>query len=134
MLPMPLHFIPALWSRLFCVLCAVSLTATALHSEPFDVGDATKRTFDVPAGDAHVALKQFAQQAGLELLYSAREIAGAKTNAVKGELTAQDALKRLLSGTRLIATPGKNRGAVAVTRAPDPNGSRAAPMEIGDRP
>lgn len=134
MLPISLYFIPARWSRLFCVLCVVCLTATALRSEDIDIGDTTKRTFNVPAGDAHVALKQFAQQAGLELLYSAREIAGAKTNAVKGELTAQDALKRLLSGTRLIATPGKNRGAVAVTRAPDPNGSRAAPTEIGGRP
>lgn len=134
MLPIPLHIIAARWSRLFCALCTVSFTAAALRSEAFEVGDTTKKTFNVPAGDAHVALKQFAQQAGLELLYSAREIAGAKTNAVKGELTTQDALKRLLSGTRLIATPGKNRGAVAVTRAPDPNGSRAAPKEIGDRP
>ncbi|MBP7142311.1 MAG: STN domain-containing protein [Opitutaceae bacterium] len=119
---------------LFCLICVILSTAATLRSEANDVGDTTRRIFDVPAGEAHIALKQFAQQAGLELLYSAREIAGAKTNAVKGELTARDALKRLLSGTSLIAMPGKSRGAVAVTRAPDPNGSRAAPTEIGRRP
>ncbi|MBP8256309.1 MAG: STN domain-containing protein [Opitutaceae bacterium] len=134
MLHVPLHFTLARGRRLFCALFAVFTVATALRSEAYDAGDATKRTFDVPAGDAPIALKQFAQQAGMELLYSAREIAGARTNAVKGELTAHEALEKLLSGTSLIATPGKSRGAVAVTRAPDPNGSRAAPTEIGCRP
>jgi outer membrane receptor for ferric coprogen and ferric-rhodotorulic acid len=46
--------------------------------------DAAKKSFDVPAGDAPHSLKQFAQQSGLELLYSTKEIAGATTNAVKG--------------------------------------------------
>lgn len=87
-----------------------------------EVGDSTKKSFDVPAGEASVALKQFAQQAGVELLYSAKEIGGTRTNAIKGVLTPQEALMKMLSGTKLIATPGKDRGAVAVTRAPDPNG------------
>lgn len=121
-------------TRLVCALCFVFSAAVVLRSEAIEVEHATKRTFDVPAGDAPVALKQFAQQSGLELLYSTRAIEGAKTNPVKGELTVHEALKRLLSGTNLIATPGKNRGAFAVTRTPDPNESRAPPTETGDRP
>lgn len=123
MLNTPRHplFILTRLLRLTCILCFGFSVAALLRGES-EVGDTATRSFDIPAGEAHVALKQFAQQAGLELLYSAREIAGTKTNAVKGVFTPQEALKHMLSGTRLIATPGKNRGAVAVTRAPDPNG------------
>lgn len=95
---------------------------SGLSASTAEVREGAKKTFDVPAGEAPVALKQFAQQAGLELLYSAKEISGVRTNAVKGTFTPHEALRKLLNGTKLIATPGKNRGAVAVTRAPDPNG------------
>lgn len=103
-------------------LCIGFGAAFAAQPAAADAGNATKKSFDVPAADAPVSLKQFAQQAGMELLYSAREVAGAKTNAVKGLLTPREALTKMLSGTKLIATPGKNRGAIAVTRAPDPKG------------
>lgn len=83
---------------------------------------AVKKSFNVPAGDAPTSLKQFAQQSGVELLYSPKEIEGTKTNAVKGYLTPREALAKLLDGTKLIATPGKTSGALAVTRAADPNG------------
>ena len=104
------------------VVCFGFCAASCLNAATAEFGDTSKKSFDVPAGDAPVSLKQFAQQAGLELLYSAREIAGAKTNAVKGVFTAREALAKMLTGTKLIATPGKSRGAVAVTRAHDPNG------------
>ncbi len=108
--------------RLAAVLCLGLSAASAGRAASDEAGEATKKSFDVPAAEAPVSLKQFAQQAGMELLYSAKEVAGAKTNAVKGVLTPREALSRMLSGTKLIATPGKNRGAIAVTRAPDPNG------------
>jgi hypothetical protein len=108
--------------RLAFVLSFGISAAPFLHAATAEFTDPSKKSFDVPAGDAPVSLKYFAQQAGLELLYSAKEIAGAKTNAVKGMFTAREALTKMLSGTKLIATPGKSRGAVAVTRAHDPNG------------
>ncbi len=107
--------------RLAAFLCFAG-SALNLNAATPVIGDAIKKAFDVPAAEAPLALKQFAQQSGLELLYSATEIGGAKTNAIKGVYTSQDALTKMLSGTKLIATPGKNRGAVAVTRAPSPNG------------
>jgi hypothetical protein len=116
----PLHVYRIL--HFAALLCFGLGAATAARAAGAEAGDAIKKSFDVPAADAPVSLKQFAQQAGLELLYSAREVAGAKTNAVKGLLTPREALTRMLSGTKLVATPGKNRGAIAVTRAPDPNG------------
>jgi hypothetical protein len=104
----------------FTTLCVFTLFS---FPPPLRAVDATgKRTFDVAAGDAPASFKQFAQQAGVELLYSPKEIAGAKTNAVKGYFTPHDALRKLLEGTKLIITAGKTSGALAVTRATAPNG------------
>ena len=110
--------------RLLALLASIFLGVIALHPAHADglMDQTAKKSFDVPAGDAPVSLKQFAQQSGLELLYSAKEIAGAKTNAVKGVFTPREALAKMLNGTKLVATPGKTSGALAVTRAPDPNG------------
>lgn len=113
---------PARFIRLAAVVCLGFSVAWGPNAAASETGAAAKRSFDVPAGDAPVSLKQFAQQAGLELLYSAREMEGARTNAVKGVFTPREALARMLTGTKLISTPGRTRGAVAVTRAPGPNG------------
>lgn len=117
----PCKKILTLTLHIACILCLGFSAGAALRGESPDVGDSATRTFDVPAGDAHITLKQFAQQARLELLYSAREIEGTRTNPIKGDFTPREALSKMLNGTKLIATPGRNRGAVAVTRAPDPN-------------
>lgn len=93
-----------------------------------------EKAFDIPAGKAATALKQFAQQSGLELLYSPKEIEGARTNAVKGRYLPHAALAKMLEGTELIATEGEQSGALAVRRIPDPNASRTAQAKAGDRP
>jgi len=93
-----------------------------------------RKTFNIAAGNATVSLKQFAQQSGLELLYSSSEIEGAQTKAVKGRFSSREALAKMLEGTELVATQGENSGALAVTRAPDPNGQRAARRTARDRP
>lgn len=116
------HNIFACVRRLVVILCFEFGLASIVSGATPEAADTAKRSFDVPAAEAPVSLKQFAQQAGLQLLYSAREIAGTKTNAVKGLFTPREALSKMLSGTKLIATPGQTRGAVAVTRAPGPNG------------
>jgi hypothetical protein len=117
MKPSDCRFMPAfLASIVLGFLAALSTQAAVVPDQP------AKKSFDVPAGNAPVSLKQFAQQSGLELLYSVKDIEGTKTNAVKGLFTPREALVKMLSGTKLIATPGKVSGAFAVTRAPDPNG------------
>lgn len=93
-----------------------------------------KKAFDIPAGNAAVALKQFAQQSGLELLYSTVEIKGTTTHAVKGRYQPLAALEKMLRGTDLIATQGEQSGAIAVRRVPDPNAPRTAQAKASDRP
>jgi outer membrane receptor protein involved in Fe transport len=95
--------------------------------------DDTKKNFDVPAGDAIATLKQAAQQGGVEIMFPAATVQGVKTNPVKGELGAGDALDRMLNGTGLVVVRDEKTGAFAVKKAPVPNVSRTAPP-ASDRP
>src|SRR5687768_2984345 len=63
-----------------------------------------RRQFDIPASDAVTSLKQFSEQSGRGLIVASESVRGVRTNAVKGDLTAGDALTRLLEGTGLVAS------------------------------
>lgn len=110
-------------------LCLASLLPVmAPAAEP------AKRAFDLPADDAAVTLKSFAEQSGQEIVYAVDLVKGTPTNAVKGEFTPKDALDQMLAGTTLVAASSKG-GLLAVTKAGDPKDQRAAqPATKSDRP
>ena len=78
-----------------------------------------KKDFSIEAGDAAMTLKEFAQQSGAELLYSADVVEGVKTHAVKGEFTPKDALEIMVADTVLVVSQGRTTGGLAVRRATD---------------
>lgn len=92
-----------------------------------------RRSFDLPAGPASAAFKQFIAQSQVQLLFVADEVEGVRTAAVRGDFTARDAIERLLAGTPLTAVQMPN-GAFAVKRNADPNVRRAALETNGDHP
>ena len=101
-------------------LCAFVLGTTARAA------DAAKKTYDVPAGDAATTLRQFGDQSGEQVVFPVDQVRGVKTNAVKGELTAREALNRMVGGTDLVVAQDKT-GALAVNRlAPPPTRAAAA--------
>ena len=93
---------------------------------------AAKVAFDITAGTAERTLKDFSLQSGLEVLFVTDAASGVKTNAVKGEFTAREAIDRLLAGTPLVTTQDERTGALRARRSDVPNAPRAAPT--GDRP
>lgn len=110
-------------------LALAALSSLAIAAEP------KPRAFDIPAGDAFTTLKQFAAQSEARLLYSVEAVKGVTTNAVKGSMTAREALGRLTAGSVLQVSENAADGALAVTRGSDdrPNAPRAAPV-AGARP
>ena len=80
----------------------------------------TKKTYNLPAGKAASTLKTFSEVSGKETLFAAETVRGVKTNPVKGELTAREALEALLDKTGLIAVTDEKTGAVAIQREADP--------------
>jgi iron complex outermembrane recepter protein len=62
---------------------------------------ADPRPFDVPAGEASTALRDFARQAGLQLLFDYAAVKKVKTHAVSGRFEPEAALTEMLQGTGL---------------------------------
>jgi len=83
----------------------------------------SKRSYDLPAGEAERTLKLFSQQSGLGIIVGSKALAGLRTHAVRGEMTAHEALARMLAGTGLVATQDDQNRAFAIRREDtDPNG------------
>ncbi len=79
-----------------------------------------KRSYDVPAGDAAKTLKEFSAQAGAQIAYPSAKVRGVQTNAVKGSLTAREALEQMLAGTDLVVVQNEATGALTVRRKTTP--------------
>src|SRR5258708_148462 len=106
--------------RIFAFLCVFPL----LHSLILAAEPAT-RNFDLPAGDAAVSLKLFAEQSGQEIIYAVDAVKGTPTSTVKGNYLAKDALDQMLAGTDLVVAQSKG-GLLVVKKSPDPKHQRAA--------
>jgi outer membrane receptor protein involved in Fe transport len=100
------------------LLCTAALcTAFAAHAEEFNV----------PAGDLKMGLDAYAQQSGVGILFSSDVVKGAKTRGVRGDLSARDALTKILAGTG-FATYRDPDGSIGISRqgsaneiTPEPN-------------
>ena len=123
-MPRPTPPLRLLW--FLTLLCVSGLRAYAA-----DVG---RRSFNLPADDAENALRLFATQSGLEVLFSRSSTAGVRTKALQGDYAPLDALNRLLAGTPLVATPEPRSGAIVVSRQraaaqPTPGGGQSSAVE-----
>ncbi len=67
------------------------------------VSTAHAADFNIPAGDLKSALGAYMAQSGVTLLVSGDTLKGARTGGVNGNLSADSALSRLLSGTGFTA-------------------------------
>jgi hypothetical protein len=95
-------------SRLW--ICGVILSAPlAVLADP--------QQFDIPAQPLPSALKAFALQAHVQLLYVYNVVADGRGNAVRGELDARRALDELLRGTGFEAAYASDTE-ITIRRAP----------------
>jgi outer membrane receptor protein involved in Fe transport len=84
--------------------------------------------FDIPAGDLKSALGAYMAETGVQLMVSESALRGAHTSGVKGSLTRDEALIRLLKGTGFSLHRDES-GAIGIVRTP-----QAANQPIPDFP
>src|SRR5580692_10110406 len=77
---------------------------------------ASAENFNIPAGDLSAALDAYTAQTGISLVVSAEAVKGAHTRGVHGDLSASDALLRILSGTGFVGRQAANGVAVVRNR------------------
>lgn len=109
------------------------LAGTVLGVAAF-AAEADRRRYEIPATDAARALKLFSEQSARTFVADGDLLRGVQTNPVRGELSPQEAVDRLLAGTALSATADARTGAFVIRRTESPNVSRAAPVPAGVRP
>lgn len=67
----------------------------------FEHAQAQTRDFSIPAQPAVTAIPEFARQARIQVVASARDLEGVRTPAIIGELKVRDAMERLIAGSPL---------------------------------
>jgi iron complex outermembrane receptor protein len=77
-----------------------------------------QQVFDVGGGDLKTALDAYIAQGGVQLLYKADDVKGMATRGVKGALSPQEALSRILEGTPLLTRRGDDGAIVIYAAAP----------------
>jgi TonB-dependent receptor len=83
------------------------------------------KSFAIAAQPASKGVQVFAQQSGLQVLASASDLDGVRTNAVEGTLPVDQALERLISGTGLTIKSNDGK-AIVLTRATAASAERVA--------
>jgi outer membrane receptor protein involved in Fe transport len=79
---------------------------------------AQTRKFDIPSQPAEKSIPLFARQAGIQIVANGVAVRGKRTNAVRGNMTVERALRALLSGTGLITRNGPSgSGIITVVAA-----------------
>lgn len=101
------------------------LSAAGVRAQSADL-----RSFDIPGQTAARALKLFSEQSGRTLIADGELLRGVQTNSVKGEMTPQAAIERMLAGTSLVPAFDPPSGGFAVKRVADPKEPRAVPVSV----
>ena len=97
------------WNNAFRTALMGSVAAVVMVAQP---AAAQTKTFNIPAQDAATAIPAFVKQSGLQVLATASDLQGVRTNAVTGSLSNDAALQQLIADTGL--TVKTNDGASAV--------------------
>lgn len=98
------------------ILSSTAIIASLAAAPAF----AQVRSFDIPAEAAVKAIPEFARQAQIQVIASARDLAGVRTPAVKGSMDSRQALRRLIAGTSLeIVSDDGQIVTLRSRRAPD---------------
>lgn len=122
-----------------CVGIAINAAATPAVARPAQ-GQVAVRDYDIPVQDLESALLKLGRQSGIDILYERDVLAGLRSAPVRGELTPQAAVARMLanaplvhrftSATAVLILPARATG---VTTVPGSTAAAAAPRLMLDR-
>ncbi|PTX98540.1 TonB-dependent receptor [Opitutus sp. ER46] len=111
------------WRRLALLLLLALLLPGARAA-----GTPEKRHWDLAGGDAAQTLRTFVELSGEQVFYLVPKVRGVKTNPVRGDFTAREAIAVMLARTALVAVEDEHTGAFMINRVPP---ARAAAPEGG---
>lgn len=107
-------------ATMLAIACSLSLAVSAQTAEP--------KSIDIPPGDLVASLQALTRQSGAELAYREDLLSGLRVQGVRGTLTAEQALEKLLEGSGFMARRDPS-GALMIVRndAPVPRTRQDSP-------
>lgn len=108
-------------STLIAFACTLPLAAYAMADD--------LKHIDVPRGDLTAALESLAKQSGIEIVYRSDQLKGLHTSGVRGDISPQDAVKKLLEGTPLVLRTDSTGAMLIATPLPE-NAPRSGPQAM----
>lgn len=97
------------------------------------VADDAQHRVNVPAGQLAEALDEFARQSGVELVYQTDQIKGYITRGCSGNLSAEEALRKLLEGTPLTLHSDASGAILIAPAAKEASSSVGADSQAGSK-
>ncbi len=92
-------------SALIVAICSLSSWAAHAGQAPSasspSASIAAPHAIEIPPGDLAAAIQLLVKQTGADLVYRPEQVAGLKTPGIKGTLTTEEAIGKLLEGTAL---------------------------------
>lgn len=120
------------WFRTLARTLPIALVIMSLAATQADAQD-TVLLFDIPAQPLPAALDVFAEQAHVQILYTADSVSDLQSTPVSGQLTAAQALQQLLEGTGLSFQSGGPNTLTVVTPPAGPSLESAPPAREPSR-
>src|ERR1700716_132092 len=114
---------------MFRYFAGAILAATVCIAAIVAPAQAQNQHFQIASGDLGQALDAYIHQTGRQLIYRVDDVRGVHSPGVQGEMSADDALAALLSGTG-FASRTDSSGALAIFRDPRPLGDDHPLSEI----
>ena len=105
-------------------------STTAIAAAAMVCGTAYGADFNIPAGDLSSVLAAYTKQTGVTMFYAADEMEGKRSRGIVGNLPADEALSRILSGTGFGVR--REGGGLEIIRDPSQSSSalQIAPIQI----
>lgn len=120
------------WLRALVRALAALLAITNLAAAQASAHDAVL-PFDIPAQSLPAALDAFAEQAHVQMLYTADSVNNLQSTPVSGQLSAEQALQQLLQGTGLSFRSGGPNTITVVTSPAESSHESAPPAQDRSR-
>ncbi|HEY8509244.1 MAG TPA: TonB-dependent receptor [Steroidobacteraceae bacterium] len=103
-------------------VAVIASSCIALNAE----AQARSFRFDISNQSLSQALRSYGQICGEEIIFTEEVVAGARPTSLKGEFTTEEALRKLLEGTGLVAERSPS-GALMILRPTSPAATESAP-------
>ncbi len=98
------------------LIALLSLFSFLFAPSALSAASTVRHAFELPAGDAGQALRVFSEQTGRGVIAATELVERVRSNAVRGEFTAAEALGLMLAGTGLIGMEDSRSGTFAIKR------------------